>query len=123
MASCQHSPVLCVYAAAQTGAPTETYAHFFELWSVAPLFESGWAILGELPKFVRVSPRRFLWANSTADSMSFSVTGATGESVVIHVVAPASIPFVRIVNVTFPATRAVVVLCSGFGVAAECVVE
>ena len=32
----------------QTGAPPENYVHFFELWSIAPVFSSGWSLLGEV---------------------------------------------------------------------------
>lgn len=105
----------------QTGAPTETYAHFFELWSLAPVLNSGWSLIGELSKFVRVSPRRFSWVNVTNDGMAFEVTGAPNEAVGVHVIAPGGVSTIRVVSVSFgPAGGVAVVSCAGYGSGAGC---
>ena len=53
----------------------------FQVWHTAPLFANGWALLGDLSKYVPVAEARF--ADIAADSagVSVSVSGAAGERV------------------------------------------
>ena len=56
----------------------------FQLVHTAPVWpENGWALLGELTKYVPVAEARF--ANPTADSngASVDITGAAGEAVAV----------------------------------------
>ena len=77
-------------------------AHNFSLFAAAPVLSNGWALLGELNKFVPCSPQRFvvqpshpasgglqevdMWDSNTA--LHFVVIGARGENVQVSVVAP-----------------------------------
>jgi len=77
----------------------------------------------QLPKFVRVSPRRFPWASATDAGLSFGVAGAPGEAIAVHVCAPGYVPSIRVVAVTLPAAGGnVTVACSGFDKSAACTV-
>ena len=72
-----------------TGAPQANYTHQFELFSVSPVYSSGYALLGELDKVVRVSPARFAWVAGGAEGLSFQVTGSSvGEEVVVSLLQP-----------------------------------
>lgn len=103
-----------------TGAPPVNYTHFHEILSIAPLYASGFALLGELAKFVRVSAARFARVEPTADGMTFDARGAPGERVSVAVAAGAA---VRRVEVDFGARGgSVTVACAGAG-AAPCTVS
>lgn len=84
--------------------------------SISPLFASGFSLLGELGKFVRVSPVRFSSVAPTADGMAFSVRGAAGEQLSVAVAAGG---VVRRVGLAFPDSGGGVqsVVCSGSGAA------
>jgi hypothetical protein len=121
----------------RTGVPAANYTHAFELLSLAPLFASGWALVGELGKVVRVSPARFAWAAEAAGGgLRFGVAGAPGEAVEVAVVAPPGAGeaagraagsgvagAMLAVQITVPAGGAVTVACSGAGAGAACNVE
>lgn len=54
----------------------------FNLWSFAPRLESGWALLGELNKWVPLSTRRFYGVtDDSAGGVSAFVHGPPGEVV------------------------------------------
>ena len=88
-----------------TGIPPVNYTHFHELWSISPVFASGFSLIGEIGKFVRVSTSRFSKVTPTSSGFAFTVTGSAGESISIAVAAPSSSsgggPIVRRVNVLF----------------------
>jgi hypothetical protein len=79
----QHSgrPASCA-----NGGYDNDYCSPFDLWTLAPLPVSGsrasWVLLGEVDKFVAISPQRFADITSTATTLSVSVTGEPGE--VVH---------------------------------------
>ena len=67
----------------------------FEIYSLAPTYANGYALLGELGKLTRVSPLRFSAIQYSADGsssatpwMSVVVRGAPNETVEVTVVAP-----------------------------------
>ena len=103
-----------------TGVPPVNYAHHFEIYSIAPVFDTGYALLGELNKFVRVSPARMLFCNSTFEddttpTLTFAVAGASDESVEVHVLVPGSIEAaIQSVVLVFPAGGGVYeITCTG----------
>jgi len=103
-----------------TGTPAVNYTHFHEIVSVAPVFASGFALLGELGKFVRVAATRFTGIMPTADGMVFEARGAPGELISLAVAAPGGV--VRRVAVDFGAAGgSATVSCAGSG-AAPCAV-
>lgn len=72
-----------------TGVPPVNYTHFHEVVTIAPVFASGFALLGELPaKVVRVSEARFPSVTPSAGGLSFVVRGAAAESVSVAVATP-----------------------------------
>ena len=91
-----------------TGVPPVNYTHFHELWSISPVFSSGFSLIGELGKFVRVSSSRFSNIVPTSSGFSFSVTGSEGESLSIAVAAPPAssggTSIIRRVQVAFTAS-------------------
>ena len=68
---------------AERGAP-----HPFELLSLAPVLGSGFALLGELGKAVRVAPVRFPAVAGAAAELSFLLAGAADEVVDVALLAP-----------------------------------
>jgi hypothetical protein len=56
------------------------------VWQPCP--KSGWIMLGELDKYVSVSPVRFRYVECTKEGVSVSVTGAIGEAVVLTALRP-----------------------------------
>jgi len=114
-----------------TGAPPNNYTHAFELWSLAPVYATGWALLGELGKVVRVSTARVPWvAPDAAGGLDFALAGAPGEAVALAVAAPQGGPapaplggLIRAVSTTLPASGAATVRCAGAGAAAACTVS
>ena len=109
-----------------TGVPAANFTHYHEVASVAPLFASGFALLGELAKFVRVSTTRFAGIMPTSDGMVFEARGAPGERLSLAVAAPG--PVVRRVALEFGAAAgpgrlaSATVACAGAG-AAPCSVS
>ena len=59
----------------------------FQLRSVSPVLSSGWTIIGEEAKYVRVSEQRLDAGEGTGDSLY--VMGRPGESVEVTLVSPA----------------------------------
>ena len=99
-----------------TGAPQLNSTHDFELWSLAPVYANGFALLGELNKVIRVSTSRLPWVTPTGQGqippeLSFGVIGEPGESVSIAVLAPAGL--IRLVTVTLPSEGFTTVTCVG----------
>lgn len=107
-----------------TGAPQNNNSHAFELWSLAPVYTNGFALLGELDKVVRVAVARVPWVAPSGAALSFSLVGAPGEAVNVAVLCPpapsAAAPrvgglgggVVRMVARTLPASGAVNITCS-----------
>ena len=98
-----------------TGAPATNYTHDFELYSISPLFSSGWALLGELDKVVRVSPARFAWVAGDGEGLRFEVTGSSGmgEEVVVTLLQPGGNGAVVLpLALSLPPTGACVVTCA-----------
>ena len=116
-----------------TGAPALNSSHDFELWSLAPRYANGYALLGELGKVVRVSAARVPWVRPSLSppggppSLAFAVVGAPGEAVDIAVLAPTMSGgddgVVRRVAITLPAGGAVNVTCVGLGPGSTCAVD
>ena len=116
-----------------TGTGNATTGVFpFELISLSPVLRGGYALLGELDKFVRASPVRFtrILAAEAPPSLSFGVNGAGGESLNVTVMAPATaVPGVAAgddavilsVGIAFGAAGGTAsVTCAGSGTAARC---
>ena len=95
-----------------TGTPQHNYTHFHELVSISPLFASGFALLGEVGKFVRVSAKRFAALQPTGEGMTFAVFGVQGERLSIAV---AALGVVRRVDVLFEASGWRSFVCAGPG--------
>lgn len=55
----------------------------FQLSHIAPQFSSGWTLLGELDKWVPVSPARFRSVQHEPTGITLQLAGAVGE--VVHV--------------------------------------
>lgn len=53
----------------------------FQLWHVAPVHANGWSYLGELAKYVPVSPVRTVSVEVAGPSLAVSVRGSAGEAV------------------------------------------
>jgi hypothetical protein len=87
----------------------------YRFFRAAPVLESGWTLLGELIKFVPVSPQRLVLADSSSDGtddalLSFGVLGASGEMTRVAMVTPQS----RILwlNITLGSSGAATVQCT-----------
>jgi hypothetical protein len=80
-------------------------ARAYRLFRAAPVLSSGWTLVGELGKFVAVSPQRLTVASSGSEGrvlreehfrcaeepaveLQFEVIGAPSEEVAVHLVAP-----------------------------------
>lgn len=89
-----------------TGVAPVPWQHAFELYSMSPVLPSGWALVGELHKVVRVSPLRFtgLGVGSAGTGLTVNVTSPGDEGVDVTVLAPMGGPGggVSIVRVTLP---------------------
>ncbi len=122
-----------------TGVPPTNYTHDFELYSLSPVYTSGFSLVGELGKMVRVSPNRFAWvAAGVGGGLTFEVAGAGGEQVAVTVLVPlggsqgAPHPglhststvsgVMKTVELNFPAGEpsSILVTCSGTGANAVC---
>jgi hypothetical protein len=64
--------------------------HSFEIFSLAPVLQEaqGWTLLGEVGKFVRVSPVRFSAVSASGGLLTTWVEGAPNESVHVSWLAP-----------------------------------
>ena len=77
----------------------------FQLRSVAPVLSSGWTIIGEEAKFVRVSEQRVDAAGEgaagegAAGELLFRVMGRPGESVEVTLVSPARVVLIQSVTI------------------------
>ena len=60
----------------------------FELWHSAPRFANGWALLGELGKWVPVSEARFADVGADETGAHAAVRGKAGERVALSFLAP-----------------------------------
>lgn len=104
-----------------TGAPQNNNTHSFELWSLAPVYANGFALLGELEKVIRVAVARVPWVAPSGAQLLFELAGAPGEAVRMAVLCPPPTTgaaggllggVVRVAAVTIPASGAVNVTCS-----------
>jgi hypothetical protein len=95
-----------------------------EVYSVAPVLGGGgsgggWALLGELDKFTRVSPDRFTSVSSAlctgvaAPALCATLVGGAGEAVNLTLVDPAGT--VRVYTAVLDASGQAEVVCTGAG--------
>ena len=89
-------PLIIQTSASESGAddnaqPTSYSPRTWQLWSAAPVLSSGFALLGEISKAVRVSPDRFAFLEESATGFSAGLRVAAGEIVSLAVLVPASI--------------------------------
>ena len=68
--------MLAPKAAGATDSPLD-----FSLYSIAPVFPNGWALLGEQDKWVSVSGDRFSDVTTLATGLVVKLRGAPGEVV------------------------------------------
>merc|ERR1711968_92510 len=64
----------------------------FQVFHIAPvlrLASASWTVLGELSKWVPMSPQRFVSVSSTDSSLEVHIKGAVGESVDVWFAGPA----------------------------------
>lgn len=124
-----------------TGVPPTNYTHDFELYSLSPVYPSGFALVGELGKMVRVSPARFAWVAegvSGVGGMDFEVLGAGGEQVVVTVLVPtqggpadadatsssvSGVMKTLVLNFPVGEPGSIQVTCSGSGASAACTLK
>ena len=76
-----------------TGVAEFNYTHNWELYTLAPWYSNGYGLMGELTKFIRISPIRFPWVNASTTengepSLTFGVVGAANENVTVLIVVP-----------------------------------
>ena len=113
---------------AYTGLPPFNYTHYFELWSLSPVYANGWSLLGEVGKVIRVSTARVPWTAPNGTALIFALAGAPGEAVEIIVASPSSSfadplgGVIRVVSTTLSASGAATVRCDGIGTLASCAV-
>jgi hypothetical protein len=69
----------------------------FQLRSVAPVLPSGWTIIGEQAKYVRVSEQRLVAEASTGQLLQ--VMGRAGERVEVTFVSPAGMVVIQVVTI------------------------
>jgi hypothetical protein len=69
-------------------APPKPDAVPWRLYSASPLLHDGYALLGEVGKFVPVSPARFALTQSAGFGVYVSLRGAPRESVTVAWVGP-----------------------------------
>jgi len=106
---------------AEKGGP-----HSFEIFSLAPVF-GGWALLGEVDKFTRVSPVRFIAVQvETAGTLIAYFNGAPGEIVHVSFVAPGvsgtlNDARIIVVEAQFEWWGVGQINCTGIGAMAACV--
>ena len=53
----------------------------FVVWHTAPVFSNGWALLGELAKWVAISPQRVASIEASNSELEVQLVGAPGEAV------------------------------------------
>jgi len=108
--------------------------HAWDVISLAPLHADGggWALLGEVSKFVRAAPVRFPASAAAGNALTTLVAGAGGEVVRVAFVAPgaekpAAFPAclntsaIRVESVAFGPQGGVTRLtCAGWGATATC---
>ena len=63
----------------------------FGLWHIAPVFENGWVLLGEMDKFVPVSEQRMRTVASTMADITVELVGVPGEEVSISFWNPSNV--------------------------------
>ena len=68
------------------GGAAAPFDHDVELFSLAPVLSSGWALVGELSKVVRVAPARFVWLEDAPAGPRFAVRIAPYETVRVTLV-------------------------------------
>ena len=95
-----------------------TGADRHELYSIAPVLPGGWALLGELAKFVRVSPARFgaVSGGGGGGALNATLSGAPGEAIAVTLITPEAL--VRSVPVVFGPSGSALLACAG----SECTV-
>jgi len=111
------------------GTPSDPSRNItFEIYSIAPVFAmGGWALLGELDKFVRVSASRFAFVIpgeacvvGPLPSLCFGLTGGEGEDVDVALVAPGGVVRRMMLQLPSELQQPLVVTCRGVGTSAVC---
>ena len=69
----------------------------FQVWHTAPVFANGWALLGELAKWVPVSPQRVAGVEASDSQLIVQLVGAPAEAVALTGYLGASAVTVRCV--------------------------
>jgi hypothetical protein len=59
-----------------------------QLYHLAPVLPSGWAVVGELTRFVTASPKRIVSVEDDPKGPTVSVMGEAGEQIVVQFVRP-----------------------------------
>ena len=99
-----------------TGVPPFNYTHFHEIYSIVPVFRSGFALLGELEKFVRVSPVRFPELRSDANGIVATINCASEELLKITLGVPdisgEPASLVQSLNATCPSSKTLSLKCT-----------
>jgi hypothetical protein len=77
----------------QTGRGNTTWGqHGFEYWTVTPVLSNGYALLGEVAKFARLSPKRFASISvGTSGGIQVQLLGMPAEAVRVQCVAPSGV--------------------------------
>lgn len=112
----------------QTGGEGADASKPHELYSLAPVYANGYALLGELGKVTRVSMQRFV-AVAADDpgfpqpNLVFSAAGFPGagnDTATVAVLAPGGV--IRVVSLSWasPGSSTAVVACVGSGSASQC---
>jgi hypothetical protein len=102
--------------------------HAFEIFSLAPVHAAGggWALLGEVGKFVRAAPVRFPGSLAEGGSLTTLVAGAANEVVRVTLLAPGSAgglgnATIRVESLSFGPRGGVATLrCAGAGAGGAC---
>jgi hypothetical protein len=116
------------------GAPSGSSArggpHNFDILSISPIFTAGngWVLIGEVDKFVRVSPVRFAAVVPTGTGLDVYIDGAPNEIVYLTFLVPNSGTsggsIVRVFDIPFNSKGGSCSLhCTGRDATASCVIE
>jgi hypothetical protein len=106
------------------GGASAPFDHDIELLSLAPLLESGWALIGELSKVVRVSPARFHWLSDSPAGPAFGLRAAPAERVNVTLVSGGADGVVVRADLHGGDVGGdFVVRCGGVGIGAACVAQ
>ena len=86
----------------------------FQYWSLAPIFNNGWALLGELNKIIPVSETRFIDLTLLRGSYVVYLSGVQGEKVPVTLYDTHNEKAIVYICVIGPSGGSVLYLPSGF---------